>query len=44
LLEVFGWSGKVGKPESYFNNDLIAEINQFDREKVIAQARNYRVA
>lgn len=44
LMDVFGWAGKVQNPSSYFTNDLIAEVNAFDREKIVQQARNYKVS
>jgi NitT/TauT family transport system substrate-binding protein len=43
LLDVFGWVGKVQNPAAYFSNDLIAEINAFDQEKIVQQARSYKV-
>lgn len=42
LLDVFGW--KLPDPQRYFTNDLIAEINAFDRNKVIEQARAFKVS
>lgn len=43
VMDVFGWAGKVQNPNSYFINDLVAEVNAFDREKIVQQARNYTV-
>ena len=42
LLDVFGWNA-VTRPSDYFTNDLIAEINAFDKAKVIAEARAFKV-
>jgi NitT/TauT family transport system substrate-binding protein len=42
VLDVFGWSAKIANPQSYFTNDLIDEINAFDREKIVQQARAWR--
>lgn len=42
LLDVFGWNN-VSNPSDYFNNDLIAEINAFDRKAVIEQARAFKL-
>jgi NitT/TauT family transport system substrate-binding protein len=43
LLDVFGWNS-VSNPGDYFTNDLIAEINNFDRKAVIEQARSFKAA
>ena len=42
VLDVFGWAGRVGSPDRFFTNDLIDEINAFDRDKVVQQARAWR--
>jgi len=43
LLDVFGWNS-VANPSLYFTNDLITEINNFDRKAIVEQARGYKVA
>lgn len=42
LIDIFGWT-KVQRPQDYFTNDLIDEINAFDADKIAAQARSFRV-
>jgi NitT/TauT family transport system substrate-binding protein len=42
LLDVFGWNS-VTNPSDYFTNDLITEINAFDRKAVVDQARAFKM-
>ena len=42
LGEVYGLTGRSPTAAQLFSNELIAEINAFDREKVIQQAKNFK--
>jgi NitT/TauT family transport system substrate-binding protein len=43
LSDVYGLAGRVPTAAQLFSNDLIAEINAFDRDKIIQQAKNFKV-
>lgn len=43
LGEVYGLTGRAPTAAQLFSNELVAEINAFDREKVIQQAKNFKV-
>jgi NitT/TauT family transport system substrate-binding protein len=42
-LRVYNYADKISDPSRFYTNELIAEINKFDRDKVIAQAREFRL-
>ena len=42
-LEFLDLKGKVKDPAALYTNELIAEINKFDRAKVIAEAKAFRI-
>lgn len=42
-LKIYGLAEKIGDPTRFYTNDLIAEINDFDAQKVIEQAKNFRL-
>jgi NitT/TauT family transport system substrate-binding protein len=44
LFDVYGYGDKIANSSRYFTNELIGEINAFDRDKVIEQARNFKMA
>lgn len=42
LMDVYGLTDRIQNPARIFNNDLIAEINNFDKEKIIQQAQSFK--
>lgn len=44
VTDVFGLSAKSADVSRLFSNDLISEINSFDRDAIIQQARSYKVS
>ena len=42
-VEFMGLSDKIKDVNSLFTNDLINDINNFDQEKIKAQARNFKI-
>lgn len=42
-LEFLNLKGKIKDTSAFFTNDLIAEANKFDRQKVINEARNFKI-
>ncbi|MFO1415303.1 MAG: ABC transporter substrate-binding protein [Burkholderiales bacterium] len=42
-IEFLGLKDKIKDPTVYFTNDLIPEINNFDRQKVIRQAKEFKI-
>ncbi|MFN0306112.1 MAG: ABC transporter substrate-binding protein [Burkholderiales bacterium] len=38
-----GLQGKIANPHALYTNDLIAEINQFDRQKIIDDAKAFKI-
>lgn len=42
-IDFMGLSDKIPDPSVLFTNDLIAEINNFDAEKIRAEARAYKI-
>jgi NitT/TauT family transport system substrate-binding protein len=40
-VKVYGYDAKIPDPSRFYTNDLIREINNFDRDKVIAQAKSF---
>lgn len=43
FVDYLNLSDKVKDTSRFYTNDLIAEINSFDAQKVIAQAKNFRI-
>lgn len=41
-LEIYGLTDKISDVSIFFTNDLIAEANDFDHERIIQMAREYR--
>ena len=44
FVDYLNLSDKLKDPSPYFTNELAAEVNAFDRQKVISQAQNFRMA
>ncbi|MBN9053665.1 MAG: hypothetical protein J0H80_07830, partial [Rhizobiales bacterium] len=44
MVDVFGWSKLSGELDSSFTNDLIAEINDFDRQAIVKRAETFDVS
>ena len=42
LMDVYGLTERIQNPARLFSNDLIAEINNFDKEKIIQQASMFK--
>ena len=42
-LDIYGVSSKIQDPSRFYTNELIDEINKFDAQKVIAQAKNFKM-
>jgi NitT/TauT family transport system substrate-binding protein len=42
-LDIYGLTSKISDPSHFYTNDLIAEINNFDAQKVIEQAKNFKM-
>ena len=42
-LKVYGLTSKIPDSSKFYTNDLVAEINNFDQQKVIEQAKNFRM-
>ncbi len=42
-LDVYGLTQKISDPSRFYTNDLIAEINNFDAQKVINDAKNFKL-
>lgn len=42
-LKIYGLTEKIVDPARFYTNDLIAEINDFDAQKVVEQAKNFRL-
>ena len=42
-LEIYGLTSKISDPSKFYTNDLIAEINKFDAQKVINDAKNFKM-
>ncbi len=44
MVDVFGWSKLSGELDRFFTNDLIAEINAFDRQAIVKRAETFEVS
>jgi NitT/TauT family transport system substrate-binding protein len=42
-LDIYGLRSKISDPNRFYTNDLIAEINKFDVQKVIDEAKNFKM-
>ncbi|MBB3181635.1 NitT/TauT family transport system substrate-binding protein [Variovorax sp. Sphag1AA] len=43
FLRIYGMDNRIKDPTRFYTNDLIADINNFDKSQVIEQARNFRL-
>jgi NitT/TauT family transport system substrate-binding protein len=42
-LDFLGLEESIKDPSSFYTNDLIADINRFDKQQVISAARNFKI-
>jgi NitT/TauT family transport system substrate-binding protein len=42
-VEFLGLKDKIANTSVFYTNDLIAEINRFDKQKIITDAKNFRI-
>ncbi len=42
-IDFMGLDGRIKDPSALYTNDLIGEINNFDRQKIIDQARAFKI-
>ena len=42
-LDIYGLTSKISDPSRFYTNELIEEVNKFDAQKVIDQAKNFKM-